>query len=130
MVSGKADIKLAIIMVKPSVSPSYSGIHRLKCLATVVSRSWSMSLKCPWNLVIKRFLVCPTFCMPHVVQVIMYTKLELWQLIFFMQLKCLQVVVECIVPVWFSILSSNLVYIITCNTCGIQYVGQTKKKVK
>ena len=35
-------------------------MHQFKCLATVVSRSWDMSLKCPWNLVNKRFLVCPT----------------------------------------------------------------------
>ena len=36
-------------------------MHQFKCLATVVSRSWDMSLKCPWNQFNKRFLVCPTY---------------------------------------------------------------------
>ena len=36
-------------------------MHRFKCLATVVSRSWDTLIKCPWNRVSKRFLVCPTY---------------------------------------------------------------------
>ena len=49
---------------------SWGFLHRLMCLATVVSRSWSMSLKWPWKRVRRRFFVWPTYWIPQLVQVI------------------------------------------------------------
>ena len=49
--SGEVCIKLNIVMLNFGLSDSEvwlgGGLHRLICLATVVSRSWSMSLKWP-----------------------------------------------------------------------------------
>ena len=68
--SGGEVIKLVIVMLKSLVIEFKSVVHLFRCLATVVSRSCVMSLKCPWNRVSKRFLVWPTYCMPHVLHVI------------------------------------------------------------
>ena len=54
----------------PELASIVSGIHRFRCLTTVVSRSCAMSLKCPLNRVINRFLVWPTYCIPHDLHVI------------------------------------------------------------
>ena len=53
--------------------------HLFECLATVVSRLWVMLLKCPWNCVKRGFFVSPTYCIPQVLHVITYIRLELWQ---------------------------------------------------
>ena len=68
-----------MVIVNPDGPEGLVGGHRFKCRSTVVSQSWSISLKWPWNRVKRRFLVWPTDCIPQGMQVITYIKLELWQ---------------------------------------------------
>ena len=44
-------MKLATFIMNPFVSWGSPIGHLLKCRATVVSLSWAISVKCPWNRV-------------------------------------------------------------------------------
>ena len=69
--SGGDGIKLRIVipnLLELQVSLLWL-VHRFRCLATVVSQSWSISLKWPWNLVSRRFLVWPTYCISQTSQI-------------------------------------------------------------
>lgn len=57
-----------------------------------------MSPKCPTNLSFRRSSVCPTYCMPHLWQVMAYTRLELLQDTFLIAGCVRSVVVLVILP--------------------------------
>ena len=74
-----------------------------KCFPTLLSASPnSMSLRWWTNLSFSRSIVCPTYCMPHLVQVMAYTRLELRHDILLMQLNSSWVYSHLILPVLLS----------------------------
>ena len=74
LLSGGRGMKLTIVMLNSLVIEFMLFSHLFKCLATVVSRSCVMSLKCPWNRIRR-----PTYCIPQVLHVMTYIRFELWQ---------------------------------------------------
>ena len=59
-------------------------------------------LKWPWNLSKIVLLVWPTYCLPHVLQLMQYTRLELLHVMFILHMNCFLVTWHVIVPLVFS----------------------------